>query len=310
MEETTLNIDLIVYDMSINPRFDIDQITIERYAGIIDEMPPLDVFNVAGEGYLLAAGFHRYEAHKISGHEIAPCIIHQGNKQAAIDFADRSNAKNPLQLKPEELNGVCLRALKNDPQIPDKVLRLEYGIPQRMIQDYRDKINWEDGSYLASNGDLKESVPIISPYKTERHWSELHFSDARNRRPTTLYERLQDCTMCQWPISVRAHILDVAAWGDNEFTTALCVQCHEIYDMLVKLAEDPKSRAKILIAKLEDHLSDERTEWYEDMRKWAGEMVEIRRLLHQEKQRHLFNWKSHDTKAAPYMEMAENEGIR
>ena len=54
------------------------------------------------------------------------------------------------------------------------------------------------------------------------------------RRPPTITERLTACECCNYPISQRHHLLDVAHYGEHEYTKQLCANCHELFHLIYK----------------------------------------------------------------------------
>lgn len=69
MEIRSLRIDEIKADFEAYAyRDDLDGETVKRYQQIIDDLPPVDVFNTE-EGLILAGGYHRLEAHRQEGRE-------------------------------------------------------------------------------------------------------------------------------------------------------------------------------------------------------------------------------------------------
>lgn len=79
----------------------------------------------------------------------------------------------------------------------------------------------------------------------------------RRRRTAKLNERLQGCECCNYPISQRHHMLDVALFGENDYTRQLCANCHELYHIIFKCFtmhesgfNDPNNRAAALLDKV------------------------------------------------------------
>lgn len=52
------------------------------------------------------------------------------------------------------------------------------------------------------------------------------------RRRTTEDERLTPCACCGYPLAQRHHALPVATFGDNEVSTPLCANCHELVHLI------------------------------------------------------------------------------
>jgi hypothetical protein len=74
----------------------IDQDTVQDYAEILDELPPVIVF-ADGKNFWLADGFHRYKAAQFAGREEIACEIRNGSRRDAILFAAGANARHGLR---------------------------------------------------------------------------------------------------------------------------------------------------------------------------------------------------------------------
>lgn len=311
MRIKTLEIDQIIDDMSINPRDEMDYSVVERYSSIIGDMPHLDVFDIPGQGLYLSSGFHRYEAHKLVNHTKIVCKVHAGSRQDAIDFADKANAKNPLQMSTLELTKLCERRLLMAPGADEKELSKMYGVSRAMIRDVKKKINWDGGAFPSfKEQESFDVIPSVDPRLKERHWSRLHFENAR--RSATLTERLIPCELCEYPISQRCHLLDVAAWGDNEFTRSYCVRCHEMFDLILKTIEaDKVTRADILIKNFEgERLASEYKDWYHAIKNEAKDAAVWREFTINEREKQRIHYQKHRESIASLVSEAKEMGVR
>jgi len=63
----SLPVSAITVDPSLNCRDELNEATIEHYAGIFDRLPPVTVFRLPNGTHLLSAGFHRIAAAKRLG---------------------------------------------------------------------------------------------------------------------------------------------------------------------------------------------------------------------------------------------------
>ncbi len=69
------------------------------------------------------------------------------------------------------------------------------------------------------------------------------------RKKTSLKNRLTPCQCCSYPISQTHHLLDIATYGDNNFTYQLCANCHELYHLIEQVSitgdtfEAPRTRS-------------------------------------------------------------------
>ena len=58
------------------------------------------------------------------------------------------------------------------------------------------------------------------------------FHEVARRRTQTRKERMTPCSCCEWPLSQRHHLLNVATYGENAATIQLCANCHELYHLM------------------------------------------------------------------------------
>lgn len=71
----------------------LDPLTVERYQESLDQLPPIDVFQI-GEHLVLVDGFHRLEAFVNEGRDTIPANVHEGTKEDALAWAAWCNAKH------------------------------------------------------------------------------------------------------------------------------------------------------------------------------------------------------------------------
>ena len=102
MEIRSLRIGEIKADFEVYAyRDDLDDKTVKRYQQIIDDLPPVDVFNT-DEGLILVGGYHRLEAHRQEGRETITATIHLGTVVEAKMFACKANAQHGLNMTASE----------------------------------------------------------------------------------------------------------------------------------------------------------------------------------------------------------------
>jgi hypothetical protein len=77
-------------------RAEISRDVIEDYAEIIDELPPVTVFD-DGKQLFLADGFHRYKAHVFAGRDTIQCEVRKGTRRDAVLFAVSANSRHGLR---------------------------------------------------------------------------------------------------------------------------------------------------------------------------------------------------------------------
>ncbi|MCQ3931244.1 MAG: hypothetical protein DPW16_12365 [Chloroflexi bacterium] len=108
-----MDIERITIDQTLQVRSKgLDAATVERYRAVIQnggELPPITVYLMPTEAtssantYLLAAGFHRMEAHKLEGRKTIFAVVRQGTREQAMIEAARSNLAHGLDLKKPDL---------------------------------------------------------------------------------------------------------------------------------------------------------------------------------------------------------------
>ncbi len=87
----------------------LDAETVERYRVVIregGELPPVTLYRTEVDSqlvYLLAAGFHRMEAHRLENRTIIQAVVRQGSREDAMIEAARSNLAHGLDLKKPDL---------------------------------------------------------------------------------------------------------------------------------------------------------------------------------------------------------------
>jgi hypothetical protein len=75
---------------TVSPRH-LDWTLVERYGEILDQLPPIVVFDTS-DGLLVADGYHRIQAAKRRGDQMIDAAVTQGSRQDALEYAARINA--------------------------------------------------------------------------------------------------------------------------------------------------------------------------------------------------------------------------
>ena len=70
----------------VDPESHLDAARVERYAQILDELPPVVVFDTE-EGLLLADGYHRVAAARRRGRETVEAEVRPGSRHDALLYA-------------------------------------------------------------------------------------------------------------------------------------------------------------------------------------------------------------------------------
>ena len=95
-------INKIVVDPTVQIRRADHEPTIRRYEESFDKLPPVVVFDVPGEGRLLADGFHRIAAAERLGRREIDATLRKGTREDVLEFAVIANTKNADPLSPDE----------------------------------------------------------------------------------------------------------------------------------------------------------------------------------------------------------------
>jgi len=97
---TVLRIDDLLADAPIDPEAHLDAARVERYAQMLDALPPVVVFETP-EGLLLADGYHRVAASRRCGLETVEAEVLLGSRHDALRYAARVGAAQ-CGISPEE----------------------------------------------------------------------------------------------------------------------------------------------------------------------------------------------------------------
>jgi tetrahydromethanopterin S-methyltransferase subunit B len=97
----------------------LDDETLSQYIAVLEnggELPPITLFrDDAGQLYL-ADGFHRFRAHEEThermGKETIKAYIKDGNRDAAIEFAESANLEHGLKLTHEDKKSILYRRIE------------------------------------------------------------------------------------------------------------------------------------------------------------------------------------------------------
>lgn len=175
-------------DELIMVRSVINQEVVEAYAehmenGGFSEFPPIDVFDVKGDGYLLADGWHRFRAMEKCGFDTTDVIVHRGNRDDALLFAIKANKAHGLRRtnadKRKSVELACLRW----PALSSRSLAELCGVHHDLVQDVRNladsgtsgKITGKDGkSYPAK----RVSSPAADPEREDERKDAAESADS------------------------------------------------------------------------------------------------------------------------------------
>lgn len=96
METMYVSVKKIIKSKQIMPRVEIDQNHVDELFEDLElgaDFPPVHLFR-EGNNYILADGYHRYEAAVKAGHKNIKSVIHKGDKRDALLFATGANASH------------------------------------------------------------------------------------------------------------------------------------------------------------------------------------------------------------------------
>jgi ParB-like nuclease domain len=81
----------LLASVPVDPAAHLDAARVERYARILDVLPPVVVFDTE-EGLLLADGYHRVAAARSRGLETIEAEVRLGSRQDALRYAAKVGA--------------------------------------------------------------------------------------------------------------------------------------------------------------------------------------------------------------------------
>jgi hypothetical protein len=127
------------------PRVKLDQETISEYARQMEdgvEFPPITVFKNEKGGYVLAAGYHRYEAHKILDKEDIAVEVHESSSDIDIlKFAIESNAGHGKPFSNADKRKAVTLVLKKAPDWSDWHIARLCKVSNHLVKDVKESLN-------------------------------------------------------------------------------------------------------------------------------------------------------------------------
>jgi hypothetical protein len=82
-----VDIKRLLEDSPADPRRHLDQDRVRRYAEVLDQLPPVTVFELEDHTLLLTDGYHRVAAAQQAGRTVVQGDIRVGTKAQAVQFA-------------------------------------------------------------------------------------------------------------------------------------------------------------------------------------------------------------------------------
>jgi hypothetical protein len=95
----------------VGPPRHLDEDKVSRYAQILDQLPPVVVFE-SDDGLLLVDGYHRMEAARRLGRTVVRAQVRQGSREDALRFAVDLAAVERGMSKDQALNAIRRRSGK------------------------------------------------------------------------------------------------------------------------------------------------------------------------------------------------------
>ncbi len=130
----------IIIDPQVQIRDSLKPNKVQEYAQILDQLPPIDLFEEEETRFYLGDGFHRVEAAKLTGRESVTAKVSPGGREAALEHAALANAKHGIPLTRAEKAKAVKRLLKIHPEWSDRRIAEGLGVDHRTVGRYREKM--------------------------------------------------------------------------------------------------------------------------------------------------------------------------
>lgn len=128
----------IEVDDGMSPRQGIDLETVDQYALSFTDLPPIVVFEVKPDSYLLADGFHRIRAAKKLELTEVLADVRQGDRNAAWEHAVLANLKHGRPLSRRERRNVVEALLKLHTERSDNWIAEDAGVSKNTVEVVRE----------------------------------------------------------------------------------------------------------------------------------------------------------------------------
>jgi len=145
MEPVLIPLAKIVRDEDLQMRVSTDFDHVDAIKEAITEkveLPPVDVWQEKDtELYFLGDGHHRYIAHELLGKKEMLCNIHQGGRDAALEYAFGANREhNALRRTTKDKQKALAKANKHHPKLSIRKLAELVGVGKSMVHRYREEL--------------------------------------------------------------------------------------------------------------------------------------------------------------------------
>lgn len=135
-----LNLTEITINQDLNVREELDNDTIERYAESLEQLPPIVVFNIGDNSYLLADGFHQVKAAERLGRKEIEVELRQGTKQDTEEYAALANLRHGKPLTRAERRKAVERMLMLHPERANNWIAQDMGVSENTVKRYREEL--------------------------------------------------------------------------------------------------------------------------------------------------------------------------
>ena len=86
-----VEIERLLEESPADPRRHLNQDRVRRYAEVLDQLPPVVVFELGDHTLLLADGYHRVAAAQLAGRTTVQADVRVGTEEQAVQFAPMSH---------------------------------------------------------------------------------------------------------------------------------------------------------------------------------------------------------------------------
>jgi ParB-like chromosome segregation protein Spo0J len=177
MNIKTVPIEKIIVDPALNIRSDtLSQSKIAEYAENFKQLPPISVFSVDGELFLVD-GWHRLgAANKLELTDVECIEVGSGTIVQACDMADEANLRHGIPLTPEQRRQVAVRFAQRHPDWSLREIATKMGCSAQSVKNWIENQSVQNLTVDASNqksasqGDRAASVDIKAVVLKFREW--------------------------------------------------------------------------------------------------------------------------------------------
>lgn len=176
----TLSLDQIKAYEKVQVRVEgLDQEWVQTLINILEnggELVPIEVFQ-EGDYYILADGFHRYEAYKRLNFGKVKVLLRSGGYDAALERAEEANLEHGLQLSMESKREILLRRLRRNhtwAQLSNREIARRLGISAPTVGNWIDDFKLSQGlqvdrtTTIGADG-KKRDTSNISKHERPKH---------------------------------------------------------------------------------------------------------------------------------------------